>query len=226
MKKTVEALLIVTISVSWTTFLFWTINRQKKKLIAQKLPLRLAYYSLIWAIAVIVSILTWSRLKGNENSESLGSKSWFNVGYKTGLSFFTISIDTWYKYAVIVNYQITRSIIGSLLSNVFRPFMTSEVQSKMHNKSIDRSQTIYILLAQASVTIFGFTSTITDLFLYLSQVDISIISLVITLISDAASTSAVLQAGASKCKNAKEILETIETRETEPLALRKQRIKV
>lgn len=220
-----QVLIIVFITFFATVFQYWLLNTYKSVLIAQKLPLRLAYYSLVWTVGVLTAFMLWSKYGGKKQSGIITSTSWFNIGYKMGLTFLSVPIDAWWKYLIVVNYQVTRNIIGSLLQNIFRPFMLAEVQSKMNNKTIDRSQTVWILLAQSSVTIFGFVSSITDLFLFLSQIDLSIVSLVITLISDAASTNAVLQAGAqSESYTQQEIEDKVITRDTEGLLTRRQSI--
>jgi hypothetical protein len=195
MREAAQICAVVFGTLAWVIILYGGVIRFKSRLISPKMPLRLAYISFYWTVLVVAGFVAWNRFQQSESTNALGSKSWFNVGYKFGLTIFSIPIDTWWKYFFVVQYQITRSVMGSLLANVFRPFMLAEVQSKMHNGGIDRRETIPILFAQASVTIFGFVATITDLFLYLSQVDISVISLVITLISDATATRAVLEAG-------------------------------
>ena len=220
----VQAFLVFVCVFVWTvivTSCFWAWRR---RLITQHVPLFLPLVSFLFTAATIGLVLAWRYSVPHAESLSLTSNSWFAAGWNNGLSFFGIHINTWWGYAIIVNYQVTRTIIGSMLSNVFRPFITSQVQNRLLNKTIDDRLTSSILFAQGAVTVFGFVTTLTDLFLYLSQVDLALISLFVTLISDAASTYGVLQAskGAPVDTVRDKLLENLESLEkaAKPLALR------
>ena len=206
----------------WTILNTWAIYFFKKRIIDENNPLTLPFVSFIWSVAVIVAVSIWSSVSGSEyNSTGLGKK-YFQFGWQS-FYFFNIPIDSWLKYSVIVSYQVTRAILGSLLSNLFKPYLVSTVQNRILNKTIDSNLSLKIVLAQASVTVFGYTSTLTDLFLFLSQIDLSIISLFITLIVDAGSTYSIMQnsRGQSSEQIVKNILE-LESSDTDSLLLRKR----
>ena len=55
-------------------------------------------------------------------------------------------------------------------------------------KALTRSETNAVVAAQASWNIFGFVASLSDSFLMLSQIDLSIITLVVTMLADSQST--------------------------------------
>ena len=215
-------LYVVLIVSAWILANSGVIYAYKNKLVNEKNPVTLPFLSFIWSLGVIVGVAVWSATAGSEYSNTIG-KNYFKFGW-TSMFFFNIRINTWWRYTIILNYQISRAILGSLLSNLFKPYLVSTVQNRILNKTINTDLSLKIVLAQASCTIFGYVSTLTDLFLFLSQIDISIISLVITLIVDALSTYSIMQHGSSIQSSeqlVKNVLE-IEASETEPFLLRKR----
>jgi hypothetical protein len=155
-------------------------------------PLFLPWVAAVWTGIVVIGTFVWRSFSAKSNSLSISSTNWFTAGWQHGLEFFGIPIDRWWKYSIILCYQTGRSILGSLLSNVFKPFLLSEVQNQLLNSNIDASLTTRILLAQGFVTLFGYVSSLTDLFLFLAQLDMSVITVALTLTTDATSTYLIL----------------------------------
>jgi len=157
----------------------------------------LPFGCLAWTIFVAVSAAVVVKVgggntRGSSTSATLGTSAWFNVGWAgSTTSFFGVSINTWYAYLLVINYQITRCILGSLLSNIFKPFIIT-LQSNLLQSSKLGVDIRWLLLAQACVTVFSSFSYLTDIFLYLSQVEIAIVSLAVTLLIDWQSTTALL----------------------------------
>ncbi len=130
--------------------------------------------------------------RGPSSSATLGTSAWFNVGWSgSTTSFFGVSINTWYAYLLVINYQITRCILGSLLSNIFKPYIITLQSNLLQSSKLDMDIR-WLLLAQACVTVFSSFSYLTDIFLYLSQVEVAIVSLAVTLLIDWQSTTALL----------------------------------
>ena len=154
-------------------------------------PLALPFISLGWTLAVATVVVCLAEVLPHPGSGVLSSSDWFRGGWGTGLTLFGIGINSWWKYGLVAAYQTTRSILGSLLGNVFRPFLVVQVQGA-RGGSEHASRRMRVMLAQAACTIFSFFAGVMDMFLYLSQVDLSLVALVSTLAADSVCTSAAL----------------------------------
>lgn len=193
---------VVTFSVLvYAIILYAALWYFKDSIVNEKTPLRLPKVAFVWTCFIVAGTITWqANADQTHNTEIKNRQNWFSLGWKNGFVFFNIPINNWWSYLIILLYVVTRSLLGSLLSNVFKPFISGQVQNSILRKTVESSKTIHIMLAQAAVTLFAFASALGDLFLFLSQVDVSIVSLLITLLSDAGATYAVLGDGGSKHK--------------------------
>ena len=195
MVRGVEVGTVVVVTVTFVIASFASLRLFQKQIFAAREPLVLCYTAAVWTVAVF-SVFAWAaqQAKRRHHVVVADDGGWFSAGWETGLNVLGVPIDTAFKYQMILLYQILRSIQGSLISNVFRPFLVAEVQSKANNKGVDRSKKGKIILAQSCVSMFGFMAGITDMFLFLAQIDLSATSLVIALITDAVCTNNVLAA--------------------------------
>ena len=126
---------------------------------------------------------------GTPSPPAFTTTTWFSAGWRAGLSVFGIKVNSWWRYCIVLAFQISRSILGSLLTNIFRPHLTVKVQTiGTGRKALTRSETNAVVAAQASWNIFGFVASLSDSFLMLSQIDLSIITLVVTMLADSQST--------------------------------------
>jgi hypothetical protein len=148
------------------------------------------------------------------------STRWFSAGWNRNLVFMGVRIDTPLAYALILNYQVTRCILGALLSNAFQPYLQtllSQLIDQAGNSSFTR-----LLLARAFCDVTGFVTSLTDLILYVSQVDIFVVSGVVTISTNWFSSWLVLRAAStheSKEKEweAEEVVKDIEGSHARPL---------
>lgn len=220
----VECFLVALLTSVWTVFVAFMVYINDDELIRKDVPLLLPNVALAWTVGALVMIFLWRSQTDNPiNTLSLGGTTWYAAGWTYGLLFFGIPIDTFWKYVIIVNYQITRTILGSLLSNVFTPFLVANVQNKAIHKTLDGRQTFKILLALNAVNLFGFVATLTDIILYFAQIDVALISLGIKMISDTVSTYGVLESSLKgNLKDYARIADKLndEAPDTKPLALR------
>jgi hypothetical protein len=203
MLYSVQVVLVVILTIAFTIFFASIAYAFRKTLVSggkTGIPLGLPYVAAVWTGLVIVFTFVARTYAAKSNQLGITSANWFTAGWKGQLTYFGIPIDTWWRYLIVVCYQVGRSILGSLISNVFKPFLLSEVQNQLLNTRIDSTKTAEIIMAQGFVTMFGYVSALTDLFLFLSQLDMSLITVAITLISDSASTYSIL-AIASERKN-------------------------
>jgi hypothetical protein len=198
----VQALLVVGIVVVYTVALFGVIQKFAARLAHEKVPMTLPKIGLAWFVLSLTFFMVWNWMSPAIPMD-LPKRNWFSGGWAYNFYLFSIPIDNWWRYTIIVLYQVTRSVIGSLLSNIFKPFIMTEVQSKMLNHNTDIKRRNDILGAQVAVTLFSYFATVTDIFLHLAQIDVSLISLVVTLISDGGATFVLLEYGFIQQQNNK-----------------------
>lgn len=174
------------------------------------IPIVCLFYSMV---AVITTAIV-ATYQANPSSGLFTTTSWFSAGWHTGLSVFSIRIDTWWKYTIIMLYQIMRSFLGSLVVNYFRSFLLTEIQAKGSTNRLYSINTV--MFAQFAYNVFSFYSALTDSYLVsvaywstspsyavcayaltqspcarlqmLSQADLTCITATITIIADGQST--------------------------------------
>lgn len=189
------AAVVAILSLLWSFLLFWLVfRRQNAPFVPTKghpsaPPLRVALFSGVWSLGVVVWILVWRSYSSKTGALSIGTSNWFGAGWSTGLEFFGIAIDKWYTYLLIVLFQITRSVLSSLLGTVFSPYLVA-VQSR--SKPVHPDHMGWVKLAQLCKDCFGWVTSITDIFLYLSQLDVALVSLLIVACFDWASTDSLM----------------------------------
>jgi hypothetical protein len=188
----IEAVLVAVLTVTYTAFIFGLLEVFRDVIITTKEPVLLPILAFVWT-AVVVAVFVKLGMDQDANSQLFGTRTWFSYGWRTGLTVFNVRVDTWWKYSLVVDYQITRALLGSLLANVFRPYLLMRVQAVTHSSTLDAAQnTTVVILSQSAVSAFAFFATVTDMFLYLSQCDISLVALLVTMVSDGLATFAVL----------------------------------
>lgn len=157
--------------------------------------------SLCVSLPLIIVAATTEKTSGGV----LTTRTWFGAGWKNGLSILSVKIDTWWKYALIVSYQIVRSFVGSILVNVFRSFLLVVVQGgaitssskKDDEKNIEKKtaeqvellKKKLIICAQVAFNVFVYVSSIIDSMLVLSSIDMTFVTLVSTITADAITTN-------------------------------------
>jgi hypothetical protein len=175
------------------------------------------------------------------------SARWFSAGWNSELVFLGVRIDNGLRYGLIINYQITRCILGSLLSNAFQPYVMTllsqliappkegaaargavdarvaelaavEDQYQRLERADDGSMApstslsprrrpvvvSHLILARVFCDVTSFITYLTDLILYVSQVDIFLISAVSTILTNSFSTWLVLRDGGAAGEGAPE----------------------
>ena len=149
------------------------------------------YVCLTWSIIAIVVTAVVASAQSDPAEGIFTTKSWFSYGWNTGMSMFSIRINTWNRYLAVIIYQVlfcacetlipnpssliqfhrlgkvVRSILGSLLVNVFRSYLLVSIQSGQHTTD---ARLMEVLGAQAAYNIFVFYSSLTDSYIMLSQV--------------------------------------------------------
>jgi hypothetical protein len=111
--------------------------------------------------------------------------SFYRVGYGGNTAVFGMVIDTWWKYAIAMNYQMTRATIDALLRNFYWNWMSNTVLgTDTVGRPIKCSVTDVTLLkyswCQFSASIFGYWSGVTDVFFALAQVDYLLVQIAVS----------------------------------------------
>lgn len=190
MAQGVEAVYVALICIAWFSFLFGLSYRWGPLLAKQNPPVALPLVILGWTIVTIPSIVIWVQYKAVVGQVRT-TTSWFVVGWTHKLNFFNIFIETWWEYTLLLMYNIGRTVIGSLVSNVFRPLLVLQ-QSRLLTSEISNKDAMVFVVGQAVVTVFGFFSAITDIFLALTQIDVTAVAVLVTLIMDGFATHSIL----------------------------------
>jgi hypothetical protein len=191
MAPPLEVLYVTLISVAWFFFLYWLSWRCAPYLSKQNPPVALPLVVLLWTSCTFPLLVVWVRLKAHSGGFK-SNTSWFEVGWGGRLSFFNISISTWYEYELLVLYTLGRTVLGSLISNVFRPLLLLQ-QSRLLTTEVTQRDAATFVFGQTVVTVFSFFSGVTDIYLLLTQIDLSIIALVATLLIDGGATWMILE---------------------------------
>ena len=185
-----EVVYVTLVCTTWFIVLFWLSYHFAPHLSKQNPPVALPLIVLAWTFITLPLLVVWVHYKAVVGQPKV-STSWFVVGWSQNLNFFNIYITKWWQYTMILMYNIGRTVLGSLISNVFRPLLLLQ-QSRLLKSELSRRDAFVFVFGQAVVTIFSFFSAVTDIFLFLTQIDISIIALVVTLIMDGCATYSIL----------------------------------
>lgn len=189
--------------------------------------LAIAYISGVASFVVATILLIVAATNGNTRDGVLTTQTWFGAGWENGLSLLSVRIDTYYKYLLIVGYQICRSFLGSVLLNVFRSYLLVEIQGGAQtNGTSKKDSTMLVVGAQICFNFFIFVSSVIDSMLVLSSIDMTVITMVSTMVADAITTCFFMQERQKKLKpivDGTTLPNTIrkqETSEKEHIALR------
>lgn len=119
----------------------------------------------------------------NRTPGSLGSSAhaFFSIGWRTGLAIFGISVDTWDLYTAVCVYQLTRAVLGSMINNIFVPFYSDTVNCK---SSVSRRTERRALTGLALSRVFTWWSSLTDILISASQLDLALFTLLATVCAD------------------------------------------
>ena len=103
MKRPLEVLLVVSISTAYTVALFAGVHAYRGPLVAQ--PLVITFVSFVWVVLCIGFTTAVAFTADNPSAGLFTTTSWYTSGWDSGLSLFSVRIDTWYRYLVVVMYQ-------------------------------------------------------------------------------------------------------------------------
>lgn len=114
---------------------------------------------------------------------SLGSSAhaFFAIGWRTGLAIFGITVETWGLYTAVCIYQLTRAVLGSMVNNIFVPFYNDTVNCK---SSVSRRTERRALVGLALCRVFTWWSSLTDILISASQLDLALFTLLATVCAD------------------------------------------
>ena len=167
------SLYLVFIFLMWKWFFFYLLSN----LSDDKSRMTLSYVAGCWAALSIVLFGTFQYIDKDHKSDSdegLG-KSFYKVGYSHPLVVFGIVVDSWWRYTLILVYQVTRSLIGAIMGNFFWPWITNTIRNTESNdiklKHASCNAVAMYGFSQFCALIFYYVSGVTDVFFALSQID-------------------------------------------------------
>lgn len=70
----------------------------------RKVPYRLPLFSFFWTVSTALLFYAWRKLGGAAATES--GHHYFSAGWGPTLVLFNVRIDTWWKYSIILCYQV------------------------------------------------------------------------------------------------------------------------
>ena len=212
-----QAAAVAVVTVAYTTLLLRIMYLWRQDLAAITSPLALPTLCLLCSMCFICITVCLVLVYGDPDVPLVNSfsKNWFSGGWNKNLVFMGVRIDSPVAYGLILNYQITRCVLGSLLANAFQPYVTA-LQSKLLNSEVRNPHRL--LAARAFTDIYGFVSGLTDLILYMSQMDIFLVSGAVTILVNYLSTLLLLGSSDGKTKKSVEQLAS-DLEKTHPGAL-------
>ena len=129
-----------------------------KDLDARRPSYTVAWLALIFSAGTIIAFVVLNQ----GLPQAAASRSWFSSGWKQkGLYLFNIPINTWQSYTLLIVYQITRTILGALVSNIFRTYVSVNILGSKNPNEKDR---FFIMLGYAATTLFNYWTSVTDVF--------------------------------------------------------------
>lgn len=154
-------------------------------------PVYLPYFAAAWAVATATALAVSREYLADVSDPYSGLRGspqhhFFTIGWRTNLTVFGVPIDSWRRYTVVICYQMTRAVIGSLVTNVFMPFVGATLSGKGVNRNYLVSTTTArrALIGRALTSVFYSWSGLTDIIMSASQVDLAAFTLVSTIAAD------------------------------------------
>jgi hypothetical protein len=152
-------------------------------------------FTIAWLAALfsVGSIITLITLNVGKPQASAG-RNWFSSGWtNSGIYLFNIPINSWQSYSMLMVYQISRTIIGALVTNIYRTYISVNILGAKRPLEKER---FFIMLGYAATTAFNYWVSVTDIFIILTQWPFTIVALVSQIASD--SLCIYLKLGAGK----------------------------
>lgn len=154
-------------------------------------PVYLPWFAALWAVSTASTLAIMRSYLANDDDPYSGLRGspqhhFFAIGWRTRMTVFGIPIDSWTRYSLIACYQLTRAVIGSLVNNVFMPFVSATLSGKNVQKDFLISETTArrALIGRALANVFISWSSLTDILMSSVQVDLAAFTLVSTMSAD------------------------------------------
>jgi hypothetical protein len=178
-----QAACVSLVSLVWTFGLLAAMYAWRDELAAVNHPLALPSLCLACTAVFLVITVVLVMRYGSPDVPLVTAFGlhWFTFGWTGELVFMGVRIDSPVSYGLILNYQIARCVLGSLLSNAFQPYVLA-LQSKLLSSEVKNPHRL--LVARLFTDVYGFVSGLTDIILYMSQIDIFLVSGAVTMLTN------------------------------------------
>lgn len=140
-------------------------------------PYTIAKVAFAWTL-VSITVFGICAAEFRENGV-VSDHSFFSGGWKSGLRIFDIPINTWFKYFLVIIYQVIRAVFGSLLANFTVPKLR-QFQNQHHLQEKGQEKTSSFTCSEIGWTrfILDFWSawfSVSDTVFALSQIDFIVV---------------------------------------------------
>ena len=186
MNYAAQVSVVCIVAISVTILLFSLVHAFRKQVVVNRLVI--PYVCLAWSLtaATVISITVATQTSPAESLFT--TKSWLSGGWHTGMNLFSIRINSWQRYLLVLIYQIVRAILGSLLTNVFRSYLMVTIQGGSGGAKARKDKTGVVLGAQAAYNCFSYASALSDSFILMGQADMTFVTMMVTVLADGMST--------------------------------------
>jgi hypothetical protein len=126
---------------------------------------------LCWIFIIGTNLLYFAKRNDSESS------SFYNIGPNSKLVVLNITIDTPYRYIIIIMYSIINNIIRNLNTNILRPWITHNIQDNTDEAKIRKLTLRYCTAYEINTiyTIYQWFDFLIYIHLLLSQIDLFLI---------------------------------------------------
>jgi hypothetical protein len=99
-----EVLLVLFCTCGFTAALFYWVHAYRKLLMDK--PLVITFVAFGWVILCLTFTTAVAFTAGDRSVGLFTTTSWYTMGWTSGLSLFSVRIDSWYRYLVVLLYQV------------------------------------------------------------------------------------------------------------------------
>ena len=177
--------LLISVVLLWKKTRAWVVGYSGHRPLEGQEPVYLPIAAAAW---VVVTISSFSIVKAYAKPAHVGlstvhvpgaignsSHAFFQLGWNTGLAIFGLEISTWWQYSILCIYQLTRAVLGSMIQNIFMPFLSATINSE---SAVSQDTKKTALTGHGLCTLFVWWSNLTDILISASQVDLAIFNLI------------------------------------------------
>jgi hypothetical protein len=106
-----EAGTVVALTCVYTALLFYFMHVQRFRLMDN--PLIITFVAFLWVLLSFALSTAAAFSLGDSSVGLFTTASWYSLGWRSGMSLFSVKINTWPRYQVVVLYQARGAGVGT-----------------------------------------------------------------------------------------------------------------